>query len=415
MIALVVIVALIFSLMTGQLLRVPILGQSGGLLVSDLAVMLTLIAAYARPISPVALRYVLLCTPFILWSLLTLILAGWRLELSEVFIAGAYWARTSAYLLLLPALLQLCSNRKVYTALQSWFSIAILFLVGLGAAQLFLWPNLSALPPFILAATGGGWDPHEARLVATWLDPNFMGAFFGIAVITTTVFALEGRRRARLYYSGLSGAAALAFAATQSRSSLVAALSVIFVFSPFVILRASATARRSSLPKAVAAISVITLVLSLTVVKLGDRARGLFTFDPTVAVRQESLANLWSVAQEHLIIGVGYNAFQFFSPTDNPALHSRAGADNSFLTLLITTGLPGVILFCLPWLVAARECGRRWLRRDNAGALAALASLLFLTVHAQFINSWLYGHLLITIAIVTALAVASPQQHELVR
>ncbi len=180
---------LALSLIVGQTIRLPVFGQSGGLLISDIAVIAVLILAIIRYcVSGNRNRhtsyYVLLTTPFILWSLVALILQAGQLTPLELVVAGSYWIRTGSYLLLLPALLCMVYDQASFQALRRSFIVTTLCLVGLGAAQLLLWPRLAALPALLVFTTSGGWDPHEGRLVSTWLDPNFIGAFLSIALVS---------------------------------------------------------------------------------------------------------------------------------------------------------------------------------------------------------------------------------------
>src|SRR5581483_7493022 len=97
-------------------------------------------------------------------------------------------------------------------------------------------------------------------------------------------------------------------------------------------------------------------------------------------------------------IGSGYNLFQFVSPVvNNFRIHSRAGADNSFLTLLITTGIPGLIMVAGGLTVLGFELIRRWFQGGSLPALLSVGALLALCIDAQFVNSLLYSHLLIAL------------------
>jgi O-antigen ligase len=213
---------------------------------------------------------------------------------------------------------------------------------------------------------------------------------------------------ARFLLAGLSGVLAILSVFTQSRSALVAVVGALVIVSPLVLLRLAERRPHAVLPLAFGSGSLVMIGTLIAAAVLGDRLIGFVAFDPTVQVRLDALTALWQVAGDHLVVGVGYNALQFFVQEEgflaDTTLHSRAGADNSFLTLLITTGIPGVLLFLLPWAVAATRAARRWLEQGHWPSLVALVSLLALTLHSQFINSWLYAHLLIVMAVILALA-----------
>lgn len=412
---------LAISLIIGQTVRLPVLGQSGGFLVSDAAVAVLLLVAgskyyVSRNRETLATHYLLLTTPFVLWSAFTLAVNSSTLEFKDLAVAGSYWLRTSAYLLLLPALLVIVRDPLTYQTLRRSFVAAGVIVTLLGFLQLILLPRLALLPAILVATSGGGWDPHEGRLVSTWFDPNFVGAFLGFVLfyLAAAVFTAQAKGQ-KLSFMTLTAAVAIAGSLTQSRSSASAVGAALLLMSPLMLLRLTVRQRAAALPLTAAVTSLSGLAAGLTVVLLGDRALGLLTFDPTITLRLQALASIWSLAQEHLLFGVGYNAWQFAARdagllTDF-SLHSRAGADNSFLTLAVTTGIPGLILFCVPWLAVARQLLGRWLVQGQIVALAAVTSLLSLAIQAQFINSFLYAHLLVTLAIVTTLALSVSPTH----
>lgn len=377
---------LFVSLIVGQTVRFPLLGQGGGLLLSDIAVVIVLFSALKHLRKGSAL--LLLITPFLLWSLWGLIIYSVQGSVAEVAIAGAYWLRLASSLLLLPALVVLFKDR----ARRSWAEKGLLVTIGLlvliGLMQWWFVSDLTWLTRF-------GWDPHQGRLVSTWLDPNFFGGF----LLITLPFVLLQYRQSRLWAYGwllvlMMGALVL----TKSRSSLVALLATSSLLSP---LLGRTYARGAVLG------AWLLWWVGLGIVVLGERALHLVSSDPTIALRLMSLRSAWDIIQQHPLMGVGYNRYQLFiAPAglmNNFSIHSRAGADNSFLTLWATTGIIGLAFFLMPWLRLGRQYLVRWLRERDVTALAGLGSLTALVIHAQFLNSFLYAHLLITLIILMAL------------
>ena len=413
---------LLFSLIFGQSLRFPLPGQGGGLLVSDLAVIIVLLSAGLKLIG-----HWILLTPFILWSLFTLIIHVPELGPQSSAIAFAYWARLTSHLLLLPALLILFQDTKVATIARRGLLLTATLLVLLGFLQLLLIPDFTAL-------TKLGWDPHQNRLTSTWLDPNFFGAFLAIilpfVIVSATGGAAErlpgrgalstqcdcGRRPGKepprqdpsplILLIVLMIIAALVL--TQSRSAFIALTLSVLLLSPLIIVGAL---RRASPPRIIATISFLLLVLIITsgaAFLLHDRLAGLVTLDATTRLRLAALKEVWQLAQQHAWLGVGYNAYQFAAAKSglisNFTIHSRASADNSLLTLWVTTGIIGLVLFFTPWALISQGLFRRWLSNNNPYALAALVSFITLLIHSQFVNSLLYSHLLITLIVIVALA-----------
>lgn len=419
------------ALLAGQVFRLPLPGQAGGLLISDAATSLILLAALAqllrhrRPVSKITACCLLLTTPFLFWSLFSLTINAAALPASQTLIAFFYWLRLTSHLLLLPALLFLFQEDALRRLAYRGLLLTAAALALLGFVQLWLVPNLSGLP--------GRWDPHSSRLVSTWLDPNFFGAF--VAMLLPVHISLILRRRGRvsrrtdstafLAWSSIlsrgkvAGASFLAIALilTQSRSALLALILAALMLSPLILIM---SLRRATLSQRRALIASLTLLLLLTLAAglfLHERLLGLFYLDDTVALRFNALRAAWPLAAQHSFLGVGYNAYQFAARAagliSDFSLHSRAGTDNSYLTLLATTGLPGLVLFMLPLFYL----GHRLLRLALAGhhlAFAGLLALFTLLVHANFVNSLLYSHLLITLALILSLALyadnSSPRQ-----
>jgi len=130
--------------------------------------------------------------------------------------------------------------------------------------------------------------------------------------------------------------------------------------------------------------------------------------------RINSLELVWELAVDNSFIGAGYNRYQYVAQSagliGDFQIHSRAGAENSLLTLWVTTGVLGVGLFFVPWLALATWLVRRWWLNNQWQALAAAFSIVALFVQSQFINSFLYAHLLAVLALVVAMAVSERQK-----
>ncbi|MEX2055242.1 MAG: O-antigen ligase family protein [Candidatus Andersenbacteria bacterium] len=402
---------LLLSLVTGQVVRVVLPGQGGGLLVSDGAVLLLLVTTYYRLLlsqrwTVVSQRLLWLLLPFIGWSLYTLLLNPLGLAGTESLVALAYWIRLTLYLLLLPALVQLIQQRSGYRLLARGFLASLTLLAFLGILQVWLWPNVSVWP--------GAWDPHEGRLVSTWLDPNFMGGLFVISLpwLVTFYWHYFTTTHSRVGVLTVAGVLCAALVATQSRSAVVALVVGVLVSSPLYLAYGM---RQRSIRRLVATVSlVVILVVSMAIGArwLRDRLGGIIMYDPTVEVRLQALPLVWEVASAHSVTGVGYNAYQFAAREagliGSFTIHSRAGADNSLLTLWVATGIPGVLLFVWPWLVIVGQQLRRFITHDFLPALGLITSLLVWLLHAQFVNSLLYAHLLLAVVILTALTVVTP-------
>ena len=420
---------LMLSLVAGQTVRFPLPGQGGGILLSDIGVALVLISATAKLFQVIHLNkfqisnfkfqnkerfnhldfgfwILALITPFLLWSLFTLIIHIFELGLGPALISLSYWLRLAMYLLLLPALLLLCREEKVRAFSNTAFLAALGALVVLGFTQLIFAPDFSAL-------TSAGWDPHQLRLTSTWLDPNFFGAFLVMVLPVLVAWAVSGikknsgRLRITNYVLPITTVAALVF--TQSRSSFVALLVAAALTGPLWII-----GRRLSVAEVVRYVSgggFFLVALVAAGLLLGDRFLNVVSYDPTVDLRAQSLRQVWSqLVEPHAFVGVGYNAYQFAALEagliGDFSIHSRAGADNSWLTIWVTTGVIGVVLFALPWAYLLHGLLTRWFKAGHEASLAGFFSLLALFVHSQFVNSFLYSHLLIVLVVIVVITLS---------
>ena len=396
---------LFLSLIIGQLFRLPLPGQGGGLLLSDIAVVLVLLAAIFPRLGRGVGWFLLILTPFIFWSLFTLVIHLPSLPLHQFAIGLSYWLRLSTHLLLVPALLILFQNHQTKAFAIRGFMTTIIVLALLGFLQLLFIPNLDNLPGWLASRSFSvGWDPHQNRLVSTWLDPNFLGAFFVIALPFLIVRLPSPRLTSAIIF--------IALILTKSRGSLLALGLSLILLSPLIIYPYLLTFPRKKIPIILLTISLIFLLVTMVITAIPSRLAGLFTIDPTVTLRAQSLVAAWPLVEINPITGVGYNLYQFAAQKNQLISdftgHSRAGTDNSYLTLLITTGLPGLFLFLIPVSATIIILIKKRLKNSNIMALAGLVSLFSLLIHANFINSLLYSHLIITIIIIITLALCQP-------
>lgn len=402
----VALVALLASLIAGQLVRLSLPGQGGGLLFSDGAILLLFCAALGvmlqrKMVPTIAQHIALLTAPFLVWSITTLIINTPTFGIEAAAVAAAYWIRLAAGLLLLPALLILFQDTDLRTFARRWFSLTVLALVSIGVLQLLIFPNLSGLTSII----GTAWDPHEGRLVASWLDPNFIGLFFALA----TLYMVFHKKY------GLGTASALALIFTQSRSSLAAFIVTGMTILPIVILyhltHVTDRVRRSV--QIVAIMGIMLTVVLAGAAMLGNRLIDTFIDDPTVHLRLSALKETWqALGKDTALLGTGYNAYQFAAARagiiQSFVIHSRAGSDNSFLTLWTTTGVIGILLFLIPWSYAGLYAWRKMWHTRQLEYLTLPVALMATLIHAQIVNSLLYSHIVITLALLAAF-VLSPK------
>ncbi len=380
------------SLVVGQFGRIVLSGQGGGILISDVAVTLFLVGAgiclllgfmrQKNSRNMLALPSVL---PFLGWSVAVLIARSGSMQYDQLSIAVFYWLRLASILLLYPAGMVIMSTEGTKYYAKQVFIYAYAALVALGFIQLLLFPNLEGL--------GGGWDPHMGRMVATWLDPNFFGAFLALA-LPAILSWMRLPDILRLVFFVTSFVAILL---TKSRSTYIAGAIALCVCG--VVWLFSAKLSREWKKIVIPLLVTIFILCGFAGVLLQERATQIFIHDPTIVLRIEAYRAVWErLVEPNIIFGVGYNAYQIEAQKagliSNFLIHSRSGSDSSILTLLVTTGIVGTALFLIPML-----SGLVWHR-----SLLFTWATVFLLVHSQFENSLLYPHLLIPYILIAILA-----------
>lgn len=393
-------VLLLASVLAGQLIRLPLPGLEAGVTLTDALLPLVLGGWLFA-----AGRQTVRRGDFAAWGASVLLplaavlpglfLAAERLVVAEWVAAAGYAARLLLVLALIPLGARVLERPR--------FVVRTLVVVGVllsvvGFVQLRLAPSL---PPFLLA----GFDPHPGRLFSTWLDPNLLGGF--LAVVLAVFLGLKkstGDRHSaltRLAFVVFGVALLAALLLTKSRSSLMA------------LAAAAAASLIVARPwrRLVAACSLGALGLVL-VPGFGARLGALSAADPTAQLRVESWRQAIEHAQTFPLFGVGYNAYAFeqlaAGNIRTVRIHSRAGADNSLLTLLATTGFWGASI--LGTLVAASLWTLvRRARARSALATPALLALFALLAHAQFVHSLVYVHLAVPLALLLGVAFKRPR------
>lgn len=349
-----------------------------------------------------------------------ILLALERLPRAEQMIVLFYAGRLLALLALIP--LSRTLGLRFRDVKRVLITIAT-FLALIGGIQLVLLPSLPAPidalgTRLFLTFSGGGWDPHHGRLFSTWLDPNFLGGFFVIALALLLAQSTKQTLLSSLYAStrrvfltpqgaALGAVLLSALLLTQSRTSLVAflAMCLLFLFC--------GTSRRVLVPLASATLLVLVFLPSFI-----DRLTVVPQEDPTVRLRLASLEEAVHHAERFPLFGIGYNAYAIEQRTVGAirdfSLHSRSGTDNGLLMILVTSGIWGSVLivggivFSLRRLLADT-------RRGNADALGVLLAWTALLTHTQFVYSLPYIHLLLPLVLLFGSLQVAPKKPSVVR
>lgn len=326
--------------------------------------------------------------PFILFvsvGFISLVINLTWLEMNQFLVSSLYWFRWVSYALLFPIVLQFDKIFKQKICL--FLLIDGLIIVFLGYLQYFFYNSLKNVYHL-------GWDEHMHRMVSTFLDPNFAGAFFVLYLLFVGGMLARNHESRIMNQGVLIGILVLTLAAiflTFSRSALlmliVGAVSFLFLINKkkFVLLL----------------FAVIVLFGLVVSPKFYDENMNLFR-EASSKARLENYAFALRVIEDHPVVGVGFNSYRYTKPlygadhdwVDSPS-HADAGVDNSFLFVLATTGIIGSFCYVWFWLRLLRRLQGVLRKKKNILAVVTFSSVIGLFVHALFVNSLFFAPLML--------------------
>jgi O-antigen ligase len=257
-------------------------------------------------------------------------------------------------------------------------------------------PDLKELEAF-------GYDPHQNRLVGSWLDPNFIGGFFAVIIAWLLSHALFQKKKLALSIIIIFTLAAALFL-TYSRSAYLALACALLI---------------TGLLKSRKVLLIIIILCTLAV-SVSDRAQqrlsefytsavSIFSVstenpDPTARLRLESWVQSISLISQKPLLGFGYNNLSYAKLENGQIksedVHSASGSDSSLLTILAATGVIGFVPFILIYLQILASSFHNFLNKNShqelkASSLAALSATSALLVHSVFTNSLLFPQIMI--------------------
>ena len=311
---------------------------------------------------------------FILISLFSLGINFRRYELDQFLIGSLYLLRWIAYTGVYFSATSLSDKGKKYTL--RFMMLSGIFIVFFGYLQFLFYPSLRNL--YYL-----GWDEHMHRMFSTFLDPNFAGVVFVLFFVFFYVFKekfISNRLLSSLILLLTFGAIIL----TYSRGAYLMFVVCALIYSILV--------------RQWKVVAGVVLVFAILFIILSPR----FYIENTNLLRVASATQRLESSKQALAIfdknplGVGFNTFRYarekygfkalslFGPS-----HSGAGVDNSMVLILVTTGIPGFLVYVY-LIYKIFRIGSFNLRKNKMG-LVLLVSLGGLLVNSLFINSLLYS------------------------
>jgi len=312
-------------------------------------------------------------------------------SLDQSLVAILYLIRWISYSSIYIILLRFARKNKKNLYRYMFFSGA-LFLT-LGFFQYFFYPSLKNL--YYL-----GWDEHMYRLFSTFLDPNFTGIFMSLFLFFSFILRdkIAGKNKTLKFLVDTSiPFSALAVVLTYSRSALITLLTGFFVYCII---------KRNVRLLAFILFSSILVFIILSKNFYIENTNLLRT--ASSKQRLETIVQSVEIYKKSPVFGIGFNALRYareesgfkdkslFGPS-----HSGAGVDNSFVFVLVTSGIVGLaaylyLLYSI-FLLAVKKLS------EPEGVLL-LVSLSGLVISSFFINSLFFSFLMIWVWALAAIS-----------
>lgn len=305
-----------------------------------------------------------------------------------------YLTRLISYILLYFVFVDLIDIKKNIYYINLIITIGVILSL-LGFLQLIFFPDFSLFTEYY-------WDPHQNRLLSTFFDPNFLGGFLSIILAFVFSFYFFGNKKEKRLYFLLGIPIVIAIILTYSRSGYLSFFIVILLIGLFKSWK-------------FLLISILCVILLICFVpRFQTRLIGAFEIDETSQLRIENWIETLEIIKEYPVSGLGYNNIVDYRiekgiiSEEGVAGHAVGGSDNSLLTIWLTTGIIGLLLFLLVYLIVIIDTykvfkNKLFKNQYKAIALAVFISIFSIFANGQFINSLLYPHILLIIFFIFAL------------
>ncbi|MEA2020723.1 MAG: O-antigen ligase family protein [Patescibacteria group bacterium] len=354
---------------------------------------------------------------------------GFRwVDAREGIVAAGYWVRWVVYSGVYFVASDLFGKDSSirYQVINTLIAAGVV-LAMLGFVQLAIFPDLSQLDPEL------GWDPHKNRMVSTWLDPNFLGAYFVLCLclLLSRLFFLfdHSPKEAPNNKFQISNVWNLVFGIWDFFTTSLAGLTVLSIILVIALLL---TFSRSAWGMFAVVLGVFGILKSRKLLflmvlmffsayffipRVQTRISGITDPADSAHFRLISWQRTFEIIRKYPVLGVGFNAFRYAQeragyfrtergvPVDSG--HAGAGSDSSILLVWVTTGLLGLISYLwlygsVAWQSLEEVTGSK--RRNSYFSLSLLASLGGLFMESNFINSLFYSPVVICLWLSIAVA-----------
>lgn len=291
----------------------------------------------------------------------------------EQIVSFLYLLRYTAYFSFYPLIVYILGGKVKPLFIFRLLSVTGLITAFLGWIQYSFYPDLRNLIYL-------GWDPHYKRIFSTYFDPNYLGFIFVFLVI---LLFIVFRKTLLVWICLIFSFLTLAF--TYSRSSFTSLAAGILFYS--------IALRKFLIFFCIVLLFAFVLPLLPRPGGEGVKLERLFSIETRIGNWEQGI----QLFSRFPILGVGFNtvryarrAFYSHDP-DLEISHAGAGYDNSFIFVMVTTGIIGLAAY-LYFLF------RVFLR----GGMLLKTSVIAVIIHSMFLNSLFFPWILLWLWIVLA-------------
>ena len=312
--------------------------------------------------------------------ILSLLLNFRGLGLEKSFVSFLYLLRFVLYFSIYFIVIDL--NPRIKKLIPHLLLISGSLVVLLGYIQYYFYPSLRNL--FYL-----GWDEHLYRMFSSFFDPNFAGAFF-VLFFFLCLYQIEQFHQNKMRISFLMAIIVSIFTVvaiylTYSRSALV--MLTVAVVSYLMLIN----------KKRLIIISIFFMIVFVFAAPKSFQTEGTDLLRTvSTEARLQSAEQGLSIFEKNPVLGVGFNAYRYalnryegLNTQYWQTTHSGAGTDNSFIFVLATTGIFGLLAY-LYLLYKIFQLGIINIKKNKHYAILLIVSVVGIGVDSMFINSLFY-------------------------
>jgi putative inorganic carbon (hco3(-)) transporter len=378
----------LLGILVGNLGRIPVFStgqRDAAVLVNDLLVALLLCAGALHVARKRSLRLDSVCLLGLAFAVVggaSTLLSVPRFGLTgfEVLVSLGYLARWLFYFGTYVAAINMLRVGDVTPMWRSLERVLLLF-SAFGILQALFLPNFAQMV-YPESRVGADWDPQGHRLVSSWLDPVFAGAFIMLGLLIQIAQISIGQPVKR-WKPALLAVALLLTASRAAILGMVAGIGVIFLVR--------------GLSKRSLRITIALVVLLGALAPFVLRLTGLFAklgVDTSALLRVVGWLRGLRVFADHPVIGIGLNAWGFVQERYGyERLYAFSySLDGGLLFVAVMTGVVGLAFYVGMFVATLRRARGIW--RDGeapadhrALAIGVAAGSVAIVVDGFFVNS----------------------------